>query len=581
MKITAVPPVAAAAPSPQAQACQQAVAGYRSLAGMCAAGHTTVAPLVAGLFDALKGQFGTASGVLSNVLFFLFGLLTSVATGGVGLILKLIGLVGMSWGLWKMLSGVYSAARDYVSAPAGSPQKAAALRRLGVAGGGLLIMVLMAVGGWGLGKTRAGAGATQALEGGMQTALDKTGLSGVMATANAALAPVAAWLGKLLPAPAAGERAAAVAAEAKPGEVGKVVDPELYRRYRDAADKYGQDPDLIVAHMEAQGRGFAVPHDRVGHILQEGPTCAACSIANASRLPTSDVPRLVRVLGEGPKASDVFNVTRQLGGKVVAASEIEGTVHDGHPVIVALKIGREAQHAIVIDGVFSHDGQTFYSATDSNFGHRLFFPEASFDKMAATGGVYFPDGIDRATLAKLEPLPTDRPAGGPAQPVGFQAPSEPNLAAAAAKAEAEQAGANPEQAEAAAKTAEALAKRDPATAAAARDYRMDDNKFTYFFGKATGDPKNVLRSQQIARVLAENGIHDTPSGREELRALIDLASRAEPLKAEARQYGEAVVKPVQLPTAQLQVTFFYEPGSPIPKVTTIIPRELPKRAAAQ
>ena len=129
--------------------------------------------------------------------------------------------------------------------------------------------------------------------------------------------------------------------------------------------------------------------------------------------------------------------------------------------------------------------------------------------------------------------------------------------------------------------------RSAAGAEAAADGRFDggrgfsvaEAKYDYFFGKVTGDPHNLNRSKQIARVLADNGIDDSPEGRRKLLALFDRAFAGADFNTKDGDHGRAVVKTIQLPAAQLQVTFFYAPGDQTPKVTTIVSKEHPRERA--
>lgn len=207
--------------SPAAAACLRSVEGHDSIAELCKKGGwtTTLAPVLAGVVDALHEQFGTLGGWLMNIGFMLFGLVAAVATGGVGLVLKLLGLVFVGWVLWQALRALGSAVKDAWKAAEGSPERAAALRRIGMAGGGLVIMILMALIGWGAGKSakanpsgmlaRSGA----AIENGMRAGLTKAGLGRFVDPANTLPAPVLAVMAKIFggrkAAPEAGPGAAA------------------------------------------------------------------------------------------------------------------------------------------------------------------------------------------------------------------------------------------------------------------------------------------------------------------------------------------------------------------------------------
>lgn len=202
-----VPAVSDAAPSlpPAAQSCIAAVNGpdpknpqHPTIAGMCEK-HSTFAPLLAGLLDSIREQFGTVSGIVTNLAFMLFGLVVSVLTGGVALILKLLMLLGMTAALWAMVQELIAAISAYRSAKEGSVESFQALKKMGTVGGGVLIMILMGLIGFGAGKTKPGQATATAMESGMRTALTKTGVMGGMESLNAKIpAPVLALLTKFL-----------------------------------------------------------------------------------------------------------------------------------------------------------------------------------------------------------------------------------------------------------------------------------------------------------------------------------------------------------------------------------------------
>ncbi len=187
------------------QACVQAVNGpdpkqpqHPTLAGMCQ-NHVTLAPLLAGLLDSVEESFGTVGGILTNLAFMLFGLVSAVLTGGVAFVLKGLLLIGMSMTLWQMLSGLLTTLSQYSKAKEGSLEQAAARRQIGMVGGSVLIMALMALVGWGVGKTKPGAAAIKSMESGMRGVLTKTGIMGATASVNSLIpAPVMAALQKLM-----------------------------------------------------------------------------------------------------------------------------------------------------------------------------------------------------------------------------------------------------------------------------------------------------------------------------------------------------------------------------------------------
>jgi hypothetical protein len=204
-RLRAAVPAAAQALTPAAQSCATAVNGpdpnkpqHPTIAGWCA-NYPTFSPVLAGLLDSIHEQFGTVSGIVGNLAFMLFGLVMSVLTGGVALILKLLMLIGMSWALWSMFKQLLAAISAYRAAKTGSVESFQALKQMGVVGGGVLIMILMGLIGFGAGKLKAGKATANAMESGMRGALTKTGIMGGVESLNAKLpAPMLAMLEKLM-----------------------------------------------------------------------------------------------------------------------------------------------------------------------------------------------------------------------------------------------------------------------------------------------------------------------------------------------------------------------------------------------
>jgi len=229
---SAVPPLSA-----ESRSCVVAVNGddpgkpeHPTIAGMCA-NHPTIAPLLAGLLDAVKEQFGTVSGILMNLLFLILGLLMAVATGGVALILKLLALIGASFAIFMLIRSLISAAGTYSSAKKGSPEKAAALRSMGLIGGNIMIMITMALVGFGIGKTKPGAAAVRSMEGGMSGALNKIGGTAMMESLNSRIpAPMVAALEKVF-----GKAPAKPGTAPKPAAKPRELLPEIIENPRVAA----------------------------------------------------------------------------------------------------------------------------------------------------------------------------------------------------------------------------------------------------------------------------------------------------------------------------------------------------------
>ncbi len=179
----AAQPSAKPARSADALNCERAVNGpmpskpqHSTIAEMCE-NHSTVAPVLAGVLDAVEEQFGTVGGIIMNLVFLLLGLLMNVATGGLKLILSLIALVGASWGIYKLMSMLISAVSDLVSSEPGSYQRKMALRKLGQVGGSLIILVGMIIAGNAIGKTKPGAAAIGAIESKLGGALKGMGVA--------------------------------------------------------------------------------------------------------------------------------------------------------------------------------------------------------------------------------------------------------------------------------------------------------------------------------------------------------------------------------------------------------------------
>lgn len=173
-------------PSPEVRSCVSAVNGpdaanpeHSTIAEMCQnRGGTFYAPVLAGLLDAVKEQF-TGWGLVLNLVFFILGLLMAVATGGVALILKLLGLIVAGWAIYRLLASLITAAATYKTAQKGSADEAQALRDIGKIGGTILILIATALVGFKAGKMlKPGAAQAQAMESGLAGAADKAGVGG-------------------------------------------------------------------------------------------------------------------------------------------------------------------------------------------------------------------------------------------------------------------------------------------------------------------------------------------------------------------------------------------------------------------
>ena len=108
----------------------------------------------AGLLDAVREQFATPAGFVSNVLLpIMIGLVLAAATGGVGLILKILLALGMAAGtIFGLCPALWKEWRAYQRSKEGSAERYGALRRLSALVGGVVIMLLLAGAGGVAGK---------------------------------------------------------------------------------------------------------------------------------------------------------------------------------------------------------------------------------------------------------------------------------------------------------------------------------------------------------------------------------------------------------------------------------------------
>lgn len=158
--------------------CEQALAHYPTAAGLCGS-HPTMAPLLAGLMDAFRQQFGTAEGIASNLLWMLISLLMTAISGfgAVAQIAISVVSLGLSaWMIWPLVKQGYTAVQGLRRSHPGSQEHYASLFSLGVVGGTLLILALMTAAGWAIGKSSAGNRALSSLDGMLEAGAQRLGL---------------------------------------------------------------------------------------------------------------------------------------------------------------------------------------------------------------------------------------------------------------------------------------------------------------------------------------------------------------------------------------------------------------------
>gem|GEM_PF-2281755 len=199
---TAPPPAPqSAGPTPQS-ACAEALKGQDIFVKMCQT-SPTIAPLLAGLVESLHEQFGTVSGLVTNLAFMMVGLLMTVVSG-FGVVAKFV--VGMAsfamlaGTLYSLLKQGFGASMDLAHTDASDAKHAAALKTLGKVGGTVLILAMMSFLGFAVGKTKMGGTAMEAMTSAMGRGLEKIGIKNGVAGLDALIpASVKAVLNQLFP----------------------------------------------------------------------------------------------------------------------------------------------------------------------------------------------------------------------------------------------------------------------------------------------------------------------------------------------------------------------------------------------
>jgi hypothetical protein len=166
------------AESPETAACMQTLKDHSSVAGLCKS-VPTLAPILAGLLEALEEQFGTVQGLAMNIAFMLLGLVLS-AVSGIGLIAKIVvGLASfamLAFTLGPLIKQAWSAFGEFRNTGAGDVRHSRALMTMGKIGGTVLILALMSAVGMKLGKTGPGKALTEGATGKMSSAIKGMGI---------------------------------------------------------------------------------------------------------------------------------------------------------------------------------------------------------------------------------------------------------------------------------------------------------------------------------------------------------------------------------------------------------------------
>ena len=177
----AAPPVPAevAAARKASAACRKELAEFPTVSRLCE-NHPTVAPVVAGVLDSFRQQFGTVEGILSNLAWILISLVMSVVSG-FGMVAKIAmslgGLALSAWMIWPLIQQGWGAFRDFRSSKEGTEERSNSLFRMGLAGGTLLILALLTAAGYELGKSQVGQKLFTSLDTTLSTKMSKMGIS--------------------------------------------------------------------------------------------------------------------------------------------------------------------------------------------------------------------------------------------------------------------------------------------------------------------------------------------------------------------------------------------------------------------
>ncbi|MFI5350419.1 MAG: hypothetical protein ACHQ2Z_12805 [Elusimicrobiota bacterium] len=198
------------------------------------------------------------------------------------------------------------------------------------------------------------------------------------------------------------------------------------RRIQRLGHAQAADPDLLIARMDGESKGTALPLGQTGRAQQgRTPTCAACGLTNACGLPDSAAESINALLRHGDpdrpvRGGDLMRLASgpPFNGRAVTRDEISEVVAKlRKPVVVVLDFGGKTAHVVVVDGYFQARGRTYVSINDSQVGYRLFMTAEQFQRLAPNpgegprGGLYFPEKVDAAALTAVaaEPSPL-RPA---------------------------------------------------------------------------------------------------------------------------------------------------------------------------
>lgn len=111
-----------------------------------------------------------------------------------------------------------------------------------------------------------------------------------------------------------------------------------------------------------------------------------------------------------------------------------------------------------------------------------------------------------------------------------------------------------------------------------KNFRVQETKFDYFFGRVTSSKSNQRRSRQNLDDLAQLGIQEDDGGQERLIELFQEGLTAEEFSRVEDEYGVTIRRKVRLQNGDVEgdviISYLYRDGdvTNIPEVTTLIPR---------
>ena len=188
------------------------------------------------------------------------------------------------------------------------------------------------------------------------------------------------------------------------------------RRIQRLGHAQAADPDLLIARMDGESKGTALPLGMTGRAQQgKTPTCAACGLTNACGLPDSAAESINALLRRGDpdrpvRGEDLMRLASgpPFNGRAVTRDEIPEVVAKlRKPVVVVLDFGGKTAHVVVVDGYFQARGRSYVSINDSQVGYRLFMTEEQFQRLAPNsgegprGGLYFPAPVAAREVGSL------------------------------------------------------------------------------------------------------------------------------------------------------------------------------------